>query len=321
MKHNHSGQGRPAIALSDLTVTEFLTLGRLGFIPHGLVVGAAVYEADTRSAGGSQIVSALFGGGLLGNALAGALSSMPTGEITALSEGVRAARKIAISRMTHEAQQLGAEGVVGVHLEVEHHLWRGGHQVAKFIAVGTAVGLDHSHMAPELVHAPSLRLSDGLPFTSDLSGTDFVALLQAGFRPVTVASGTCVYQLNLQDMRRYQGQNAEIAEYTRAFFDARETAMGRLQYDLFQHWPAGHPDAPHGIVGMTVSEEAHRPALLGAMMPGLPGGGGRNAVSLNSAAPIVEFSAVGTAVKELLPNDPRRAKEQLKPLVVVPLDR
>ena len=36
---------RPVPALSDLSVTEFLTLSRLGFLPHGLVVGASVYEA------------------------------------------------------------------------------------------------------------------------------------------------------------------------------------------------------------------------------------------------------------------------------------
>jgi hypothetical protein len=50
-------------------------------------------------------------------------------------------------------------------------------------------------------------------------------------------------------MARYRGYNAEVSEYTAAFFDARETAMARLQNDLFAWWPAGHPDAPVGIVG------------------------------------------------------------------------
>ena len=39
---------RPVPALSDLSVTEFLTLSRMGFLPHGLVIGASVFEADTR---------------------------------------------------------------------------------------------------------------------------------------------------------------------------------------------------------------------------------------------------------------------------------
>jgi uncharacterized protein YbjQ (UPF0145 family) len=296
---------RPVPALSDLSVTEFLTLSRMGFLPHGLVVGSSVYEADTRGMGGSvDLIGALFGNQPL-------VRSGPTGEVTALSEAVRAARGLAIERMRWQAAQIHAEGVVGVRLSVEHHIWRGGHQVAKFIAVGTAVGFDRDHGPTELRDAPPLRLANGTPFTSDLSGQDFVALLRAGFRPVTVASGTCIYQLNTQEMARYRGYNAEIGEYTRAFFDARETAMARLQYDLFSSWPPGHPDAPTGIVGMTVSESAHRPQVLG----------GRSAMIAGSTSPIVEFTAVGTAIVPLTPADPRRAKQVEKPVTVVPLDR
>ena len=298
---------RPVPALSDLSVTEFLTLSRLGFLPHGLVVGASVFEANTSSSGAQvDLWGALFGNAPL-------IKPIQTGEVVALSEAVRGARMLAIERMRMQAAQMNAEGVVGVRLDVEHHLWRGNHQVVKFVAVGTAIGFDREHGPQEIRNAPSLRLANGAPFTSDLSGQDFVALLQAGFRPVTVASGTCVYQLNLQEMARYQGYNAEIAEYTRAFFDARETAMGRLQYDLFSWWPVGHPDAPTGIVGMTVSETAHRPQMLS--------GPSRNAVVAGSMAPVVEFTAVGTAIVPLAPNDPRRVAQTVKPFVVVPLDR
>jgi uncharacterized protein YbjQ (UPF0145 family) len=296
---------RPVPALSDLSVTEFLTLSRMGFLPHGLVVGASVFEADTRSSQPKvDLLGALFGGKSL-------VQQAPTGEVFALSEAVRAARSLAIERMRAQAVHYQAEGVVGVRLHVEHHLWRGNHQVAKFVAIGTAVGFDREHGPIEIAHAPSLRLASGAPFTSDLSGQDFVALLQAGYRPVTVASGTCVYQLNTQDMARYRGYNAEITEYTGAFFDAREAAMARLQYDLFSWWPVGHPDAPVGIVGMTVSEEAHRPQMIG----------GRTTIFPANTSPVVEFTAVGTAIAPLAQGDPRRAKHAIKPMVVVPLDR
>jgi len=299
---------RPTSALSDLSVTEFLTLSRMGFLPHGLVIGAAVVEADTRgTAAKVDLFGALFSGKPL-------VQQPPTGEVYALSEAVRQARSLAIQRMRDQAVQLHAEGVVGVRLHVEHHLWRGGHQVAKFVAIGTAVAFDREHGPHELVSAPPLRLANGAPFMSDLSGQDFVALLRSGYRPVTVASGTCVYQLNTQDMARYRGYNAEITEYTGAFFDARETAMGRLQYDLFSAWPPGHPDAPVGIVGMTVSEEAHRPQMIGGRTFQL-GQIGQN------TSPVVEFTAVGTAIAPLAQNDPRRAAQTIKPLVVVPLDR
>ena len=296
---------RPVPALSDLSVTEFLTLSRMGFLPHGLVIGASVFEADTRSSAPTvDLLGALFGGKPL-------VQQAPTGEVVALSEAVRGARSLAIERMRAQAVHYQAEGVVGVRLHVEHHLWRGNHQVAKFVAIGTAIGFDREHGPTEIANAPSLRLASGAPFTSDLSGQDFVALLQAGYRPVTVASGTCVYQLNTTDMARYRGHNAEITEYTNAFFDARETAMARLQYDLFSWLPVGHPDAPIGIVGMTVSEEAHRPQMIGARTNLLSG----------NTSPVVEFTAVGTAIAPLHPTDPRRAKQAIKPMVVVPLDR
>lgn len=290
---------RPA-ALTDLSVTEFLTLARLGFLPLGLVIGSSVYEASTQN--GVSLWDLLFSNG------ASSASTTP-GEVTALSEAVRAARALAVGRMRQQAAQFGAEGVVGVRLSIEHHVWRGGHQIAKFVAMGTAVAVDPSRVPPELRAAPRLSLASGAPFTSDLSGQDFVALLRAGYRPVTVASGTCIYQLDPRELSNYRGRDVEIGPYTRAFFDARETAMARLQQDLFSEHPPGHPDAPIGIVGMTVSETAHRqqPAQGASAFGLLP--------------PVVEFTAVGTAIAPLAPNDPRRVMERPKPRIVVPLDR
>jgi uncharacterized protein YbjQ (UPF0145 family) len=266
-------------ALSELSVTEFITLSRIGFLPRGLVIGSSVYAA------GSQL-----------------WWTVATAEVVSLSHAMRAARSLAISRMREQAIRLGAEGVVDVRLSVEHHLWRGALQVAKFIATGTAVMFDQLHAPEPLRGAPSLRLSDGSPFVSDLTGPDFAALLRAGYRPITVAMGTCVYGLDPREMRRYRLKDAEISAYTQAFFDARETAMGRLQHDLFSQWPPGHPDAPTGIVGMTVTESTYG----GQMLQG---------------PPIVEFTAVGTAIAPLAPNDPRRSLDPPRPRVVVPLDR
>jgi uncharacterized protein YbjQ (UPF0145 family) len=266
-------------ALSELSITEFLTLMRIGFRPRGLVVGSCMFAA------GSQYDW-----------------TVATGEITRLSSAVRTARKSAIERMRLHAASLHADGVVAVRLEVEHHLWRGGRQVAKCIAVGTAVAFDATLVPPELAEAPSLRLSNGAPFDSDLSAPDFLTLLAAGYRPITVAMGNCVYGLDPRILRTYRGRDEEIKEFASAFFDARETAMDRLQQDLFNEWPKGSPDAPRGIVGMTVTENAY---------------GGQSA----SGPPIVEFTALGTAIAPLSPDDPRRKPTPPKPRLVVPLDR
>jgi uncharacterized protein YbjQ (UPF0145 family) len=268
---------RPACALSELSVTEFLTLARLGFYPHGLVIGSSLYEAGTQY---DWRVS--------------------TAEVTPLSDAMRKARGLAMGRMRDQAKRLGAEGVVDVHLELEHHLWRGGRQVVKFVASGTAVGFDHQRAPSAMRSAPSLRLASGAPFTSDLTGPDFVALLRAGYRPVTLAMASCVYGLDPRELRKYRGQDAEITEFTQAFFDAREAAMDRLQQDVFRELPRGSPDAPVGIVGMTVGEATY---------------GDRQ------SAPLVEFTAVGTAVAMLQQDDPRRAPTHPRPALVVPLDR
>ena len=297
---------RPQLALSDLSVTEFLTLSRMGFLPHGLVVGAAVFDAGWTNASGN------------------------TQEVASLSKAMRAARAAAVHRMSQQAARLQAEGVVGVRLLVEHHRWRGGHQVAKIIALGTAIAYDPAHAPQNLKGAPSLHLADGRPFTSGLSGQDFVTLLRAGYRPVSLAVGCCVYELSGYGVFPYAqaGRNDEIAEYTRALFDARELAMARMTQDLFAelgfnfrgaspsssqdprlptprsgslagaHVAAGHPDAPVGIVGMTVSEAAHA--------------GMRN---------VIEYTAVGTAVAPTAPGDPRKAATPPAPAIVVPLDR
>ena len=187
--------------------------------------------------------------------------------------------------MRDQAAKLQAEGVVGVRLSVEHHKWRGGHQVAKIVAIGTAVAFDHAHSPDDLRGAPTLHLRDGRPFTSALSGQDFVTLLRAGYRPVSISVGCCVYELNGYGVWPYAqaGRNEEIAEYTQALSDAREVAMERMTQDLFAehglagaHAAAGHPDAPVGVVGMKVSEDAHA--------------GNRN---------IIEYTAIGTAVAHL----------------------
>ena len=262
--------------LSELSVTEFITLSRAGYFPRGLVVGSCIFEAGNQY---DWVVA--------------------TQEVTALSHALRSARGLALQRMRAQAAQLGAEGVVEVRVQVEHDVWRGSRQVAKFLAMGTAIAFDAARARPEHRGAPSLHLAGGHPFTSDLTAPDFVTLLRAGYRPVSVAMGACVYGLDPRHLREYRALDAEVTEYTQAFFDARETAMDRLQQDLFREHPEGTPDAPAGIVGVTVSESVY--------------GGG-------ASAPIIEFNALGTAVADLAPDDPRRGPLHARPQLVVPLD-
>ena len=77
-----------------------------------------------------------------------------------------------MNRMEEEAEELGADGVVGVRLDVNYYEW--GNDSAEFIAFGTAVKAEDG---------TSYRNALGKPFTSDLSGQDFWTLMQTGPRP------------------------------------------------------------------------------------------------------------------------------------------
>jgi uncharacterized protein YbjQ (UPF0145 family) len=144
--------------------------------------------------------------------------------------------------MEEEADQLGADGVVGVRLDIGRYEW--GADLAEFIAVGTAV----KHRGGELHRAPN-----GRPFTSDLSGQDFSTLLRTGYRPVGLVMGNCVYHVAHQGIRaawNQMGRNQEMPTFTQALYEARELAMGRMQTEADEL-------QAQGIVGARIVERSH----------------------------------------------------------------
>ncbi len=204
---------------SDLSVNEFLLVKEAGFEPLGLVLGSSIYHIGFQQAMWSQ-----------------------NQEMVVLTQAMYHARDLAMTRMEEEADQLGADGIVGVRLTIGRYDW--GADLAEFIAVGTAV----RHRGGELHRAPT-----GRPFTSDLSGQDFSTLLRAGYRPVGLVMGNCVYHVAHQSMRqsfRQMGRNMEMPNFTQALYEARELAMGRMQTEAEQ-MQAG------GLVGVKLSERSH----------------------------------------------------------------
>ena len=204
---------------SDLSINEFLLVKQSGFEPLGLVLGSSIYHIGFQQANWSQ-----------------------NQEMGVLTQAMYHARELAMTRMEEEADQLGADGVVGVRLDIGRYEW--GAELAEFIAVGTAV----KHREGELHRAPN-----GRPFTSDLSGQDFATLLRAGYRPVGMVMGNCVYHVAHQGMRaawRQIGRNQEMPNYTQALYEARELAMERMQKEA-DELEAG------GIVGARIIERSH----------------------------------------------------------------
>ncbi len=220
---------------SDLTVNEFLLVREAGFEPIGMVVGSSIYHIGYQQANWRN-----------------------NEEMQVLSQAMYHARELAMTRMEEEAHALGADGVVGVRLDVGRYEW--GEDLAEFIAVGTAVAARKQG---------NFHLQNGMPFTSDLTGQDFWTLLHAGYRPLSLVMGSCVYHVAHQSFRQYMrtvGQNCEMPNYTQALYDARELAMERMQIEA-------HAAKAEGIVGVQLQEKSH--------------GWGSH---------VIEFFAVGTAV-------------------------
>ena len=209
-------QSGKAIFTSDLSVNEFVLVENTGFTPVGLVMGSSVYHVGFQVGRWNQSM-----------------------ELQVLSQAMYAAREYAMSRMLAEAQALNADGIVGVELRLQHHT--GSVDLIDFVAIGTAV------RGPQ---GGDWRAPGGRPFTSDLSGQDFWTLHRAGYLPVSLVLGTCVYHIAHQSLRQslsQLGQNVEVPTFTQATYDAREIAMSRMQAEAER-------DQADGIVGVRVVE-------------------------------------------------------------------
>ena len=212
-------QNKEGLFTSDLTVNEFMLITEAGFDPLGMVVGSSIYHVGVQVPNWRR-----------------------NQEMSVLSEAMYNARDLAMTRMEEEADDLGADGIVGVRLDVSHHDWGG--KMAEFIAIGTAV----RHREGVLHRAPN-----GKPFTSDLSGQAFWTLLRTGHRPVGLVMGNCVYHVARQGMMqsmRQMGRNIEMTNFTQALYDARELAMGRMQTEA-EAVQAG------GLVGVRLNQASH----------------------------------------------------------------
>jgi len=118
----------------DLSGQDFYILLRSGYRPLGLVMGNCVYH-----------IAAQTFGNFLRN------FSQNT-ELTQYTQALYDSRELAMERMQHEAEELGAKGIVGANIHERTHTW--GAHVIEFFAIGTAVeeiSQDHVIEPPVLV--------------------------------------------------------------------------------------------------------------------------------------------------------------------------
>jgi uncharacterized protein YbjQ (UPF0145 family) len=215
-----AGKDPGGVFTSDLSVSEYVLLGEAGFEPLGFVVGSSIYHIGIQVGRWGQ-----------------------NQELQVLTQAMYNARELAMSRMRAEADELGADGIVGVILRLQQYVW--GQEVLEFVATGTAVRA--------LAGTGAHRAPDGRAFTSDLSAQDFFRLLAAGATPVAFVLGTCVYhiahQSALQALRQ-TGQNQEMVQFTQGIYEARELSLTRMQDEATQAQASG-------IVGVSVLVSNH----------------------------------------------------------------
>ena len=266
-------QGTPEhLWTGNLSVNELLLTRQCGFVPLGQVMGTSVFQIGVQWTNGAWRTSLMQGAG------AGY-------ELDILTNGYLQARNLALERLRQEAELLGATGIIGVEITQRNTEWETG--LLEFSVIGTAIRETH-------LSRPQ-RTPDNKPamFLSELSGQEYWQLRQAGFRPVGIAIGYCVYcqVSNYKTQRLMFGGlfnsnswlNEELSDYTEGMYEARSLAMRRMESDALA-------DGADGIVSVNAKTEIKIATTEN----------NSNSTS-NSRYPlqsmICHFSAIGTAIE------------------------
>jgi uncharacterized protein YbjQ (UPF0145 family) len=114
LKEMHRGQGA---ATSNLSAMDFWLITDAGYQPLGFVLG-------------NSVMSMGVSGGI-----ATAFKGLQRGELTQLTQLMYAARELSLQRMKAEADELGADAVVNVQIEIIHR----SEEIMEVVATGTAV--------------------------------------------------------------------------------------------------------------------------------------------------------------------------------------
>jgi uncharacterized protein YbjQ (UPF0145 family) len=150
------------------------------------------------------------GGGILGT-----LKSMGRGEVKEFSNIFNHTRHLALERIVHEAQSVGANAVVGIETTIKR--FQGVHEM---MMMGTA------SKNPDLPTDTSKA-----PVTSDLTCEEMWNLTNMGYVPLKLVLGTAVYSLGilggLKAMLKSLSKG-EVHDLTSLIYDAREHALGLI---------------------------------------------------------------------------------------------
>jgi uncharacterized protein YbjQ (UPF0145 family) len=238
---------------SDLSVNEFLLAREAGLRPLSQVMGSSVYHV------GWQV-------------LPGQYSYYSTSrELSVLTQAMNQARLNALGRLSEEAQRVGADAVIGVHVARGRYDWAS--DLLEFSTVGTAVRVEGASGAAR-------------PALTNLSGQDFWKLFRSGYWPTGVVAASTVYyvvagwQTQMANNSMWGSwANMELQDFTRGLYSARHIAMSQIREQAMSLGGAG-------VVGMQIeqSEEEHEVRL----------GNDQERTDM-----IFTFHTIGTAIAEI----------------------
>jgi uncharacterized protein YbjQ (UPF0145 family) len=214
---------------SDLEVSEWAAIARLGVRPITQVMGSSIYHVGWQPT----------------------YYNVPT-EVRVLSDAYNECRRLALGRLLEEALACRADAVLGLRIEQGAHDWAPG--AIEFIAIGTAVRL------PE-----NLRDGRGGTVLSDLTGQEFTQLCNAGARPVGIAAHTSVHYVPASPQTQMAQSafgaswiNQELVDFSQGVYEAREKAIGSISAQV-------RDLGGDGIIGVELREHSRTHAVRRGM--------------------------------------------------------
>lgn len=234
---------------TDLSVAEFSAIQHAGFDPVGMVMGSSVFRIAAQW-GYNVIYGGASGGALQtypcphGYGFMGMQSEHRYGynwEHTFYEAGVMGARDAALARITEEARDLGAHGVVGVRL-IRRHLEGLGNSI-EFTLIGTAIRRQGGAQL-------------AAPFMSHLDGVAFSKLLHGGYVPVDLVIGIGAVEIDAgcgTEWLLRSWNNARIDQVSDGIETARLLGINRVEDEVARV----HAD---GAVGVDIDFGQHEVA-------------------------------------------------------------
>jgi uncharacterized protein YbjQ (UPF0145 family) len=227
---------------SDLAVSEWSALARLGVEPITQVMGSSIYHIGWQPT----------------------YYNVPT-EVRVLSDAYNESRRLALGRLLEEAQACRADAVVAVEITTGAHDWAPG--AIEFIALGTAVRLP-----------VGMRDPGGTAVLSDLTGQEFALLCEAGVRPVGIAAHTSVHYVPASGQTQMAQSgfgggllggglagggggswaNQELVDFSQGVYEAREKAMGFVNAQVREL-------GGDGVIGVEIGEHSRTHAVKRGM--------------------------------------------------------